>query len=144
MRRALFAAFVVGLIVGTDEKKDDNKKDLDHLKGNWTIVSMERDGKNNEDAVGGKFRFDGENVHVQIKDMEHKATFKLNTGKKPKQIDVTPTNGPEKDKVLEGIYELAKDELKICIGNDSGAARPKEFESKEGSFHLLVKLKREK
>ena len=144
MRRALFAALVIGLVVGTDEKKDDNKKDLDHLKGNWTIVSMELDGKTNEGAIDGKFSFDGENMRIQIKDMEHKGTFKLDTGKKPKQINVTPADGPEKDKVLEGIYELAKDELKICIGHDSEAARPKEFESKEGSHHLLVKLKREK
>lgn len=144
MRRVLFTALVVGLVGGTDEKKDDNKKDLDHLKGNWTIVSMEIDGKNHEDGVDSKFSFDGENMHVRIKDMEHKAKFKLDTGTKPKQIDVTPADGPEKDKVLQGIYELAKDELTICIGHDSGTARPKEFESKEGSHHLLVKLKLEK
>lgn len=96
MRRALFAALVVGLVVGTEEKKDDNKKDLDHLKGNWRIVSMELDGKTNGDAVDGKFSFDGENMHVQINDMEHKGTFKLDTGKKPKQIDGRrPENGAE-------------------------------------------------
>ena len=143
MRRVLLAALLVGLILGADEKKG-GKKDLDLFKGGWTIASLVLDGKTNDDASGGKFTFDGENMVVQIEDKEHKATFKLDASKKPKQMDVTPSDGPEKDKVLEGIYALTDDELKICIAHHAGTERPKEFESKEGTGHLLVTLKRAK
>jgi uncharacterized protein (TIGR03067 family) len=81
---------------------------------------------------------------VRFHETEHKGTIKLDTDKKPKQIDVTPADGPEKDKVLEGIYTLDKDELKICIAHQAGKERPKEFESKDGSQHLLITLKRDK
>jgi len=144
MRRVLFAALVVGLVIGADEKKDDSKKDLDRLKGKWTVASMELDGKAHEDAVGGKFSFDGDKMHLQIGDMEHSGTFKLDASKEPKQIDVTPADGPEKDQTLEGIYKLTDDELKICIAHASGTSRPKEFKSEEGSHILLFTLKREK
>src|SRR2546421_4017851 len=144
MRRALFVVLVAGLVVGADKKNDDGKKDLDLFKGGWTIGTMVLNGKPHDDAVGGKFTFDGENMVIQIKDREHKGAFKLDAGKKPKQIDVTPSDGPEKDKVLEGIYQLERDELKICIAHAPGTDRPKEFESKEGSERLLLTLKRDK
>ena len=82
-------------------------------------------------------------MHIQGKDKEHKGTFKLDASKKPKQIDITPTDGDEKDKVIHGIYSLEKDELKICIARGD-KERPTEFESKEGSGHMLVTLKRAK
>jgi uncharacterized protein (TIGR03067 family) len=141
MRRALFVAMLVGLVAGADGKKDDAKADQERLKGTWTIVSIERDGKANENAVGGKVTFDGDTMTFKVKDNEHKGTFKLDPTKKPRQIDLTPGDGPEKDKVVEGIYSLKKDELKICIAHP-GNERPKDFESKEGSGHSLVTLKR--
>jgi uncharacterized protein (TIGR03067 family) len=49
---------------------------------------------------------------IQLKDKEHKATFKLDQTKNPKEIDVTPSDGPEKDKVLQGVYSLTEDEPK--------------------------------
>jgi uncharacterized protein (TIGR03067 family) len=143
MKRAVSVALLLALVAGADEKKSDAKKDKDLLKGTWVISSMERGGKPNEKSIGDKVTFDGDSLIVQGKDEEHKGTYKLDATKKPKQIDVTPGDGPEKDKVLRGIYSLEKDELKICIAHDE-QERPTAFESKEGSEVSLVTLKRDK
>jgi uncharacterized protein (TIGR03067 family) len=129
-------------LIAADDKKPDGKKDLDLLKGKWTIVSVIEDGKPNEDENGGTITFAEDKMVLQVKDGEHSGTFKLNATKKPKQIDVTPLDGDEKGKVMEGIYELTKDGLKICIADHAGTTRPTAFISKEDSGVVLLTLKR--
>jgi uncharacterized protein (TIGR03067 family) len=143
MRRAILVVLAVSLL-GADEQKADSKKDLEQLKGTWNVESITVDGAKKEDLTGGKFTFDGDKMMIKLGDMIHEGTFKLDASKEPKQIDVTPGDGPDKDKLLEGIYFLSKDELKLCIGHHSGDERPKDFESKEGSKGLLIVLKRDK
>jgi uncharacterized protein (TIGR03067 family) len=67
----------------------------------------------------------------------------VDVAKKPKTIDITFTEGPEKGKTIVGIYELEGDTYKVCI-NVNGKERPKEFAAKAGSGHGLEVLKREK
>jgi uncharacterized protein (TIGR03067 family) len=138
MKRTLLAALVIGLVAGADDKKDRYP-----LKGTWSIASAVRNGKANENAVGGTVAFDGEKVFIKTKDGEHKGTYKLQPGEKPGHIDLTPGDGPEAGKVMLGIYSLKDDELKICFA-DPDQERPKGFEAKEGSEHHLVTLKRAK
>jgi len=55
---------------------------------------------------------------------------------------MTITAGIQKDALIPGIYELKKDELKICarvFGND----RPTEFASPAGSSVVLLILRRD-
>jgi uncharacterized protein (TIGR03067 family) len=73
----------------------------------------------------------------------YRGTFKLDLSKKPKEIDVVFTEGPEKGKTSLGIYELEGDVYKVCIGL-TGKKRPTEFISKPGSGHVLEVLKRQK
>ena len=70
-------------------------------------------------------------------------TFKVDPSKKPKTIDVTFTDGPEKGKIALGIYELEGDTYKV-ITDPAGKSRPTEFAVKPGSGHVLQVLKREK
>jgi uncharacterized protein (TIGR03067 family) len=142
MKHTLFVAMIAVFLVTADDKKPDGKKDLDLVKGKWTIVSVIEDGKTNEEESGGTITFAEDKMVLQVRDGEHTGTFKLDTGKKPKQIDVTPLDGPEKGKVMEGIYELTKDGLKICIADHAGTIRPTAFASKEDSGLVLLTLKR--
>jgi uncharacterized protein (TIGR03067 family) len=137
------ALLVVGLLVAADDKKEDAKKDKEKLTGTWTVVSATQSGKEAENAKDGTVVFEGDNITATVDGKEHKLTFKIDPDKKPKTIDLTPSDGPEKDKVHEGIYSLEKDELKICFAKP-GAERPKEFESKEGSEIMLIVLKKSK
>jgi hypothetical protein len=46
-------------------------------------------------------------------------------------------------KGVKGIYEIDGDTLRICVAK-KGKERPKTFESKEGSGHVLTVMKRVK
>jgi len=72
-----------------------------------------------------------------------KLTMKLDPSTTPKCVDIVITGGDQKDAVLEGIYELQGDTLKICA-KVIGKERPGQFTSPEGSNIVLVVLKREK
>jgi len=69
--------------------------------------------------------------------------FKVDATKKPKTMDMTPSEGRYKDKTLLGIYELDGDTLKICFA-EPGKDRPTDFTSKAGSGVVLAIHKREK
>jgi len=72
-----------------------------------------------------------------------KAKFKIDPIKKPKTIDYTVTDGPEKGKTVLGIYELDGDTVKFCFSAPD-KERPSEFTAKEGSGRTLSLWKRNK
>lgn len=146
---SLALASVVGLLLAADAPKEDpNKKDMDALQGSWKLVSRERDGKADPaDAIkdivvvntGNKFELKGGPSAVGAT----KGSFVIDATKKPKHMDRTPADGPQKDKTLLCIYELDGDTLKLCVA-PAGKERPTEFSSKAGSGHILSVFKREK
>jgi uncharacterized protein (TIGR03067 family) len=71
-----------------------------------------------------------------------KGTFKLDPSAKPKAIDITGTEGPNKGKTIPAIYELTDDTLTVCY-NLGGKDRPTEFKTKAGTQLFLVTYKRE-
>ena len=87
--------------------------------------------------MGDKFTVSEEN------NASFSGTFKVDPTKKPKTIDVTFTDGPEKGKIALGIYELEGDTYKV-ITDPAGKSRPAEFAIKPGSGYVLQVLKREK
>ena len=70
-------------------------------------------------------------------------TIKLNPATKPKEMDITGTEGPNKGKTILAIYQRDGDTLRVCY-DLSGKNRPKEFKTKEGTQLFLVTYKREK
>jgi uncharacterized protein (TIGR03067 family) len=126
---------------------DDAKKDAKQLQGKWTLISAIRSGqeyppeklKGEVDVI-----FAGDTVQLvaaekEAKKPEGKITFKLDPTKKPKTIDMIPSN--QKFEPILGIYELTGDQLKICF-RPSGDKRPTEFKSETNSGCLLYVLKR--
>ena len=71
------------------------------------------------------------------------ATFKLDSSKSPKAIDVTVTDGVGKGQTLKGIYESDGEDLKLCLTGEPVEARPTEFLAEKGEL-VLFKLKRSK
>jgi len=125
------------------------EKDVEHIQGTWTAESLILDG--NDFYADGKSKvrlvFKGEKVTVEGNDEVRKETsgfsFKLDQTTTPRLIDIKITDGEQKDTLVEGIYELKGDELKICV-RIGGKERPTKFESPEGSNLVLVVLKRQK
>ena len=58
-------------------------------------------------------------------------------------MDITGTEGPNKGKTFQAIYELDGDTLKVCY-DLSGKGRPTEFKTAEGTQLFLVIYTREK
>jgi uncharacterized protein (TIGR03067 family) len=133
----------VVLVVAAPAPPEKEKKDEGKIQGTWVVVSVEKNGRVEDDGKNVKVEFQGETVIVHDPRHEEKAKIKLDSGKKPKAIDFTPqdTGGPAKTAL--GIYELNGDDLKLCFATGKGE-RPTEFVSKPGGDVSLIVLKREK
>ena len=131
------------------EASDAAKGEVKKLQGTWKTAALTYNGS--DFLKGGKpgfnFTFKGDEAVIEgndaVKKEYAKIRVKLDPATMPKSMDITVSGGVQKDAVIEGIYELKGDELKICakvFGND----RPTEFASPEGSSIFLLVLKRQK
>jgi uncharacterized protein (TIGR03067 family) len=137
------------LRLAADDPKGAKNKDLDSLQGAWAASSVEYGGekadaelvKNLKVVVeGDKMTIKGESAELE---KYGKATLKIDASTTPKIIDITITGGDEKGTTFEGIYEVNKDEWKLCV-KLAGKERPAKLESAAGSQDVLVVFQREK
>jgi uncharacterized protein (TIGR03067 family) len=143
--RVLAVVAVVGLCLAADAKDDAAKKEMDKLKGTWAMTAGEGNGDPlpPEMVKSAKLIVMGDKITLNDGNEKHEATYKVDPTQKPTTIDITPTDGPEKGKVMKGIYMLDGDTLKMCLG-EAGKDRPAEMASKKGSNSFCVSFKREK
>lgn len=139
-----FVALMMVLSLTVAARSDDAKDD-ETLQGTWLPSTAELAGKKFPDEVR-------ETIKLVIKDDTYtvtvgkgvdKGTVKLKSSAKPKEMDITGTEGPNKGKTIRAIYERDGDTLRICY-DLSGKGRPKEFKTDEGTQLFLVSYKREK
>jgi uncharacterized protein (TIGR03067 family) len=123
----------------------EDAKDCDTIEGTWLPSTAELGGKMFPDEVR-------KTIKLVVKDDKYTATvgksvdqgtLKLNPSAKPKEIDITGTDGPNKGKKILAIYERDGDTLRICY-DLSGKSRPTEFKTKEATQLFLVTYKRDK
>ena len=153
MRSWGLAGLALGLLLGgalrADEKDGDKeaavKKDWKRLKGTWeevrSVASGEvvprKEGKQIATIKDGKLT-----ITVGGKVMSE-ATLRIDPTTRPKSLDATTSSGPMKGEVSRAIYEVKGDTLRICWAL-SEKPRPKTFESKKDSWHVLTIYKRVK
>jgi uncharacterized protein (TIGR03067 family) len=149
MKTRCLALLAVCLTLAADDPKDAKKKALDQLQGTWTASGVEFNGEKVEADIvknlalvidGDKMAIKGDSAEVE---KYGKATLKIDPTTTPKTIDISITGGAEKGTTFEGIYEVDKDELKLCV-KLGGKERPAKFESKAGTQDVLAVFKREK
>lgn len=139
---------IVGFAGAGDQAKDAVKKDLKAFDGSWTTASLTYNGKDFLEGGKNPLRFvfkNGEAViegSDEVKKEYAKIKVKLDPGTMPKTMDITVTGGVQLNAVIEGIYELKKDEIRVCA-KVFGKDRPTEFASPAGSSIVLMTLKRE-
>ena len=129
-----------GLLLGADKTKEKQPMgDQEKVQGTWALVSGERNGRPLPAEVIQHIQliFAGDKLATKHKDRKTEATFKLDSNKTPKEIDLEMEGN-----VGKGIYQLDGDTLKIVHG-EVGDARPKDF-PKAGSGLTFLVLKREK
>ncbi len=122
---------------------DKPKDDKDAIQGTWQVTAEEMGGKDVskdegelKDLANAKWVFTSDKITFLVPGKgDHSAAYKIDSSKKPKELDVTPLDGPpnEKDKAMPAIYSLEGDVLTICVGSPQNPARPTELASKEGS-----------
>jgi uncharacterized protein (TIGR03067 family) len=117
----------------------------DNLDGTWLIESYVVNGKAVPDEArkASKLVIRGETFEFHSPRGVRKGTFKIDSTTKPKTMDVTPSDGTAKGKILLGIYVLESDTLTNSHLN-SQTERPKDFSSKPGSRQTLIVYKRQR
>lgn len=144
LRLSLVAVGFVGLLTAADprqpKKVDEEAK---AMEGTWELVSAEVGGQKLPDEVVKTFTLvlaDGKYT-VKSSSPDDKGTVRLDPTKKPKELDVTGVEGPNKGKTFPAIYELDGDSLKVCY-DLAGKKRPTGFKSAPGTKHFLATYKR--
>jgi uncharacterized protein (TIGR03067 family) len=127
------------LLAANNTKEKPVMGDQQKIQGTWTLVSVERNGKPLPDEVIQhiKLIFAGDKLTTQSKDRKTEGTFKLDSNKTPKEIDLDMDGH-----IGKGIYQLDGDNLKIVHG-EVGDARPQDF-PRAGSGLTVLVGKREK
>jgi uncharacterized protein (TIGR03067 family) len=120
-------------------------KDGDAMQGTWVPSAAELAGEKFPDEIRQTIKLvvKGDKYTVTIGKMTDQGTVKLNPSAKPKTLDITGTEGPNKGKTMLAIYELDGDTLRVCY-DVSGKNRPTEFKTKANTPLFLVTYKREK
>ena len=136
----LMLAFSFPAVVASGDAKDG-----DALDGTWLPSAAELGGKPFPDEIRKSIKLEvkGDKYTVTVGKGTDRGTVKLNPAAKPKEMDITGTDGPNKGKTFQAIYERDGDTLRICY-DLSGKARPTEFKTREGTQLFLVTYKREK
>lgn len=144
--RAEFAlvCLVAFEFAGDDPKSVSVKDELARHQGIWRVVSMTRDGQESaEEIVESIVRIvEGTRVVWKRDGKSFAATeLELFPNARPREIDVIPEGGPNRDQRVKGIYKLEDGELTICMADPNGE-RPKEFSAGKGEKTTLMRFHR--
>lgn len=145
---AISACLVVTtLTAGAPVSQEDAvKKERLKFEGTWRIVALEVDGNKSSETDARKLKVvngpDGKwSLQSEEKEIV-KGTSLIDPTQKVKTIDISPSEGDDKDKQFLGIYEIHEKTRKLCLASP-GKARPTEFTSPAGSHLILVTFERE-
>jgi RNA polymerase sigma factor (sigma-70 family) len=138
--------------------KEEGNKDLESLKGTWTVDTMGWGDKALPKKLmkGYKFTFADNKLtweaaigimsrggKVSAIDGAYRCDFKIDPSKKPKEIDVT-LHLKQGDRTLLGIYEIRGDTLKVCYYASRTGRRPTEFSTNDDRKIAYITLTRAK
>jgi uncharacterized protein (TIGR03067 family) len=126
-------------------RADDKADEWKALKGTWKVEKAILRGQDATDGFKSavlNLTDDGKYV-VDFAGLEDKGRIELDLAKKPKQMTIIGTDGPNQGKMLPAIYEVSGDTRKICYQLE-GKDPPAGLESKAGTTTLFVEYKRDK
>jgi uncharacterized protein (TIGR03067 family) len=144
LRLHALLVLAVGLLLAADAKEDTAKKELKKLEGTWQVVSMEMDGQKQPEDEAKQFKVVIKGNKYSLKrgdDTVNQGTFTIDATKKPKTIDIKPSEGDNSGQTMLGIYEQDGDTQKTCYAQPD-KKRPTKFSSDDGQ--TLIVQKRQK
>jgi uncharacterized protein (TIGR03067 family) len=118
---------------------------VDNVEGVWKPTQIELAGTPLPEAAFANWRLELRKGKYTLTGAESpdSGTYAYDESKKPKTMDVTGVDGPNKGKTFPCIYELDGDTLRICY-DLSLKERPKEFKTAKQTRLYLVTYTREK
>ena len=149
-RWALGLAMIAGISVAADAQDRQTAQALEKFQGTWVLVEGEVDGRKikDDDVRRSEIVNRGNEAtlkmpHVSDEVIRSKAR-KVSPGKEPKEIEWVRETGPNKGQAVVAIYEfIGDDQFKVCY-HPAGKTKPEQFDTKEGSGHILHVWKRVK
>jgi uncharacterized protein (TIGR03067 family) len=143
MRRTMLAGVLVLGIGALAAVAQQNNNPFKQLEGNWTVVAGQENGQAlpAERIKGTRVAITAITITVESGKTRRVMTYKMDSTKSPKTIDMIETEGPEKDKSALGIFALEGDTLQLAYGLP-GRERPKDFTTKADSGQLSFVMKR--
>ncbi|HZT81649.1 MAG TPA: TIGR03067 domain-containing protein [Gemmataceae bacterium] len=145
MGRFFGLSIAAGLLLAAAAAADEEGKgDKDSLEGTWSLVSVEinKQPLAMEKLKEARLVVKGKDYSFKLGDMRLELTHKMYPDRKPKAMDMTVTEGPDKGKTLHAIYKLEGDTLTICRHTLLDKPRPTEFATKPDSGLMLIVWKR--
>ncbi len=138
-----FVAVALVVCCSSTARGDDAKDD--GIEGIWLPATAELGGKPFPDEVRKSIKLEikGDRYTATVGTEPDRGTCKLDPSAKPKALDITGTEGPNKGKTILAIYERDGDTLRICY-DLGGKGRPAEFKSTAGTRLFLVEYRRQK
>lgn len=129
----VFAAVVGGAVVADD-------KALKELEGKYTVAAVTKGGQPAPDEFvqSASAVVKGDELTITAKGKDNRAKIKVDATKKPAQIDLSPSDGPEKGKTFPGIYKLDKGEWTLAFTERGD--RPTEFKGEADV--VLIRFKK--
>lgn len=143
MRRLLLVLLMTGLPQAS--AWSDTAKDRMTIEGTWLPVEAELGGQKfpDEHLKTIQLTMTKGTYTAKVGEVLDKGNYKLDPAAKPRAINITGTEGPNKGKTLLAIYELTGDSLRICY-DLKGKKRPTEFKTAKNTQQFLVTYKRKK
>ena len=126
--------------------KDPPKKEPPSLLGEWAIESVVVGGKDSQAPAGAlrfTFQADGTLAVRDGKDDPRPVGYKADPAKSPAHLDIVPPAASGRP-ATPAIYQIDGDTLTICLDQQPGGERPREFASPAGTQLSLFVFKRVK
>jgi uncharacterized protein (TIGR03067 family) len=131
----------LSLVLAAPAPKKTDEPAPGKLEGEWVVESIE--GPKDDTPPGTiTVRFADGKISIQEpkRQRPEEAGYTADPTKRPATIDIRPDRGA-KEQVVQGIYEVKGDTLKLCFGRD-GVDRPTEFKGDVEKGIMFLTLKR--
>src|SRR5262249_58587475 len=108
---------IAAICQGGTPAEDAVKQEQQRFQGVWQVLGVEVGGEKRpaQEVAGWRLAIVADVMSARDGDRPlGESTYKLDVGRQPRAIDITYIRGPEKGRVLHGIYRLDGDRLSIC------------------------------
>ena len=111
-------ASIVSVLAAAAASGDATARELKMFHGNWSLISVERDGKKTppDELAATKLAIDANKFVLRRNSvLVSEGTFTLDPARKPKEIDETITAGPNRGKPPSPIAVAARGLLEFGV-----------------------------